>query len=143
VSALAPSALPGRRPSLVADIMARPVLTVATSDSLWDAWQLLFVSGLRHLVVLDQDGSTVGVLSDRNVLAEAPVTAEHLGSRRVADALAHVPIVFAKPSDAPDRAASVMAANAVEALPVLDDDDRLAGIVTESDIVKWVASTAR
>ena len=39
--------------------MSKPVLTVEIDASLWDAWQLLFVSGLRHLVVLDTDG-TVG-----------------------------------------------------------------------------------
>ena len=37
----------------VDEIMSAPVLTVEADATLWDAWQLLFVSGLRHLVVLD------------------------------------------------------------------------------------------
>lgn len=123
----------------VASIMSRPVLTVEASETLWDAWQLLFVSGLRHLVVLNRDGSTVGVLSDRNVLTEVPATAEHLSRRHVADVMAQVPLVHVGPDDSPVHAAEVMAANMVEAVPVLDDDGRLAGIVTESDVVRWVA----
>ena len=67
------------RLSTVAGIMSRPVLTVPMSATLADAWQLLLVSGLRHLVVLNANGSTVGVLSDRNVLAEVSATTEHLG----------------------------------------------------------------
>lgn len=126
-----------RLPS-VSEIMSRPVLTVEVTETLWDAWQLLFVSGLRHLVVLNVDGSAVGVLSDRNVLAEVPATADHLSQRYVADVLAQVPLVHVAPSDSPAHAAAVMTANMVEAVPVLESDGRLAGIVTESDIVRWV-----
>jgi len=68
-------------PITVGDIMSRPVLTVEVGESLWDAWQLLFVSGLRHLVVLDPDGASLGVLSDRNILAEVPATADHLSAQ--------------------------------------------------------------
>jgi CBS domain-containing protein len=130
--------LDGRRGPLVADLMSRPVLTVEVGESLWDAWQLLFVSGLRHLVVLDANGSSLGVLSDRSILAEVPATADHLSRRRVGDVLAMVPLVSVLPDDDPLTAARVMANNAVEALPVLDHAGRLLGIVTESDIVRWL-----
>ena len=124
----------------VADVMSRPVLTVEIVESLWDAWQLLFVSGLRHLVVIDRDGACMGVLSDRTILADVPATPEHLGSRRVRDVLARVPLVFVKPGDSPREAAKTMADHATEAVPVLDAEHRLVGIVTEHDIVHWVAS---
>jgi CBS domain-containing protein len=133
-------ALETGRPRVVADIMSRPVLTVEITETLWDAWQLLFVSGLRHLVVLNADGSALGVLSDRNVLAEVPATAEHLSRRHVADVLAQVPLVYVHPGDSPIHAADVMTANMVEAVPVVDDDGRLIGIVTEFDIVRWVVA---
>ena len=127
-----------RRGALVADLMSRPVLTVEIGESLWDAWQLLFVSGLRHLVVIDGDGSSLGVLSDRSILAEVPATADHLSRRRVGDVLAMVPLVSVLPDDEPLAAARVMVTNAVEAVPVLDGAGRLLGIVTESDIVRWL-----
>ena len=123
---------------LVRDIMSQPVLTVETDESLWDAWQLLFVSGLRHLVVIDTYGQTVGVLSDRNILAEVPATAEHLSSKRVLDVLARVPVVMIEPDADPRAAAAVMARATSEAVPVVDGDGRLVGIVTESDLVRWL-----
>lgn len=134
----AAEALQNRRGQVVADLMSRPVLTVEVGESLWDAWQLLFVSGLRHLVVLDGDGSSLGVLSDRSILAEVPATADHLSRRRVGDVLAMVPLVSVLPDDEPLTAARVMVANTVEAVPVLDRAGRLLGIVTESDIVRWL-----
>lgn len=130
------------RPPVVGDVMSKPVLTVEIDESLWDAWQLLFVSGLRHLVVLGHDGECLGVLSDRNILAEVPATAENLGRRRVRDVLAMVPVVSVDPGVSPVVAAQAMVANAAEAVPVLDGNGRLLGIVTESDIVRWLVDAA-
>lgn len=124
---------------VVADIMSQPVLTVEMGESLWDAWQLLFVSGLRHLVVLNDDGTCRGVLSDRSILAEVPATADNLRQRQVSDVLAMVPVVSVSPTDSPLTAARVMTRNASEAVPVVDDRGRLLGVVTESDIVRWLA----
>ena len=123
---------------VVADLMSRPVLTVEVGESLWDAWQLLFVSGLRHLVVLTSDGTSLGVLSDRNILAEVPATAEHLSHRRVGDVMAVVPLVSVLPTDSPLAAARIMVQNMVEAVAVIEPDGRLVGIVTEADIVRWL-----
>ncbi len=122
----------------IGEIMSKPVLTVEIGESLWDAWQLLFVSGLRHLVVLDDNGICIGILSDRNILADVPSTLEHLADRRVRDIIARVPIATTSPDVNPRAAAMVMREQAIEALPVIDND-RLVGIVTESDIVHWVA----
>jgi acetoin utilization protein AcuB len=136
------SALTSSRPvpATVGDIMSQPVLTVELGESLWDAWQLLFVSGLRHLVVIDASGQCVGVISDREILAEVPATHDHLGSKPVRDLLNRIPFLCAQPSDDPKATAGLMSTNHAEALPVLDDQDRLVGIVTESDVVRWIGN---
>ena len=125
---------------LVRDIMSQPVLTVEVDETLWDAWQLLFVSGLRHLVVIDKLGQSVGVLSDRNILAEVPATAEHLSGKRVSDVLARVPVSSIGPEADPREAANVMSHSTTEAVPVVEHDGRLVGIVTESDLVRWLGN---
>ena len=130
--------LGSRGDTVVADLMSRTVLTVEVGESLWDAWQLLFVSGLRHLVVIDDNGFSMGVLSDRSILAHVPATSEHLSGRRVGDVLAMVPLVSVLPDDDPMTAARIMVGNAVESVPVVDRAGRLLGLVTEADIVRWV-----
>ena len=122
------------------DVMSRQLLTVEVNETLWDAWQLLFVSGLRHLVVLDSDGHCRGTLNDRSILADVPVTPEHLKTRIVGDVTQRGPLIAARPGDHPRSIAAVMTANAVEAVPVIEDDGRVVGIVTEGDLVRWLAA---
>ena len=64
----------------VAEAMSRPVLSIEADESLWDAWLLLSVSGLRHVVVV-ADGHCRGVLSDRMILTDLPVSEERFRTR--------------------------------------------------------------
>ena len=125
--------------STAAEVMSRPVLTVDVHETLWDAWQLLFVSGLRHLVVLDRDGTCRGVLSDRNILADVPVTQEHLRTRYVGEVTAHTPVLRVEPNAQPRQVARIMVEHSAEAVPVVDAGGRVLGLVTEGDLVRWLA----
>jgi CBS domain-containing protein len=122
----------------VSQAMSRPVLTIDVSESLWDAWQLLSVSGLRHLVVVE-DGSCLGVISDRMIITDIPLEEERLRNRGVGDLLSRVPARSVLDTDALAEVARTMARYSVEAVPVLDAMGRLVGIVTGSDLVRWWA----
>lgn len=122
----------------VGDIMSSPVLTVETGETLWDAWQLMFVSGLRHLVVVDEQGMCVGVISDRMIVTALPTDADDLGARRICDLITASPDLRVEPAANPHAAAEAMVAFGAEAVPVIDTRDRLVGIVTEADLVRWL-----
>ena len=130
------------RPSdaaLGGELMSAPVLTAAVTDSLWDAWQMLVISGLRHLVVVDSSGGCLGVLSDRTVLSDIPTTIEHLGTMTIGSALERVPQLSISPERSVHEAAAIMSAHMVDAVPVITDEERLVGIITSADIVNWAA----
>lgn len=118
--------------------MSAPVLTTDLTDSLWDAWQLLSVSGLRHLVISGRDGECLGLLSDRQILAEIPTTKEHLGSRSVEDLINQASGVMITPEQSPRQAAHLMSEHGIEAIPVCTDDGKILGIVTQTDLVNWI-----
>lgn len=122
----------------LADVMTAPVLTVEVGESLWDAWQMLFVSGLRHIAVVNADGAFAGILSDRMILANAPLTAEALGSRIVGELVSTIPSVSLAPDASPVEAARRMSERSLEAIAVLDCRNKLVGIVTETDLVRWL-----
>lgn len=48
----------------------------------------------------------------------------------------NVPVITVTPHDSVKRAANLLALHGFTALPVVDDDDRLIGIVTEADLVR-------
>ncbi len=122
----------------VLSLMSQPVLTVDVGETLWDAWQLMFVSGLHHLAVV-REGRCTGVLSDRTLLADLPLTAEHLGRRRVQEVVSRVgPPALAPETDAV-HAATLMTQYGVEAIPVVDEVGRLMGLVSLADVVAAVA----
>ncbi len=123
----------------VREIMSAPVLTIALSDSLWDAWQMLSVSGLRHLIVLGRDNQCLGLISDRQILGEIPATADHLGAIQVSDLMAQVAQIFLSPERSPQEAAALMREHDLEAMPVCTPDGKIVGILTQTDLVKWIS----
>lgn len=123
----------------VQDIMSAPVLTIELSDSLWDAWQMLSVSGLRHLIVVGRDGECLGVINDRQILAEVPATVEHLGAISVRDIIGQASTIFLTPIHTPQQAAALMREHDLEAMPVCTEDGKIAGILTHTDLVNWIS----
>lgn len=122
---------------VVADIRHSPVMTIRSRDTLWDAWQLMFVSGMRNLAVVDECGSSIGVLSDRAILTDLPITEKHLAGRHVSD-------VMASPGSITDdtcaqEAASRMSRHSVDALPIVTEAGRPIAMLTAADLVDWVA----
>ena len=125
------------RAAHVGDVRCSPAVTVEAAESLWEAWQLMFVSGLRQLAVVGDAGTAAGVLSDRAILADLPLTEVHLSGRKVGD-------VMSKPGSVTTgttmhEAASLMARHAVDALPVVAADGRPRALLTASDVVAWLA----
>ena len=119
----------------VADIMSRRIVAIRSDADLTVALDTLTRAKLRHLVVVDPDRTCRGLLSAEHVLASIGTGARE---RRVAD---HVPLRQPRVHrDAPVReAAAQMVLHLVDALPVVDDDGRVVGVVTWSDIVRMVA----
>jgi len=128
----------------VAEIMTRDVVTVFEEDNLELVNQQLGVFRFRHLPVVD-DGRVVGILSQQDLLL---ATLEHgPGSNAAARAprflentfvrdVMHTEVTTVRPEEAVGEAAKIMLQHGFGALPVVDADGMLVGIVTELDIVR-------
>ena len=121
----------------VADVRHSPVMTIGADDTLWDAWQLMFVSGMRHLAVVDERGGSIGILSDRAILTDLPLTEKHLLGRHVSDVMSSPGCITDETST--QEAASRMARHAVDALPIVTETGRPIALLTAADLVDWVA----
>jgi len=127
-----------------ADIMSRPVVAVSTGTSIPRALQLLRQHDIKALPVVDEGRRVIGIVTRADMLGLNPRDLRQTLRRwfsigtptppRVAHHMkTHVQTIRA---DAPMSALVPLFANAGHHhIPVLDAEGRLAGIVTESDLV--------
>lgn len=126
---------------LVNKRMTRDPVTVSPAQSLADALRLTRARRLRHLPVV-QDGGVVGIVSDRDVRLAMPSPLTESDDRRVAflegtpiSAVMRGDVVTIGGSDTVEDAAKLMRRRRIGALPVVDAQGRLLGIITESDVL--------
>jgi CBS domain-containing protein len=121
----------------VADVMSVRLVTIAPNHSLLAAWELMARGGIHHLPVV-VNGRCLAVVDDRTV-AGALANPLALPRRLVSDVMpVRVHCVLA---DTPlRRAAEIMRAEHVTALPVVDQHLTLVGLVTDADVVAAVAA---
>jgi acetoin utilization protein AcuB len=125
--------------------MTTSVITIGPGESLADAYRVMRRHRIRHLPVVVGDGRLAGIVTQRDLLAASSsslsVPAEEervhlLGLARAVDAM-ETHLSVAAPDDLAADAGARMIRHKIGCLPVVADDGRLAGIVTEEDFVRW------
>ncbi|MFO7572119.1 MAG: CBS domain-containing protein [Gaiellaceae bacterium] len=116
---------------LVADHMARDLLTVVAEATLGEAAQRMVERGVGAVVVLDGE-HVAAILTERDVMKAVATGAE--GRWLVADWMTRHPDTI-EPTDTMDHAASLMIHGGYRHLPVVDER-RVVGIVSIRDVMR-------
>lgn len=134
------------RTTLVADLMTREVITLAEDQDFVSGAQVMQLERVRHLPVVRGE-RLVGLVTHRDLLraqaklmdalADAPKDEEVVVSVRVRDIMSEALITCSPDTPADDAARMMLDAKIGCVLVTNGDDERLAGIVTETDLVKW------
>jgi CBS domain-containing protein len=125
----------------VADIMTREPYVLGPDNTLKDARQLMAEHHIRHIPILSGEGSLIGMVTQRDVLAAADSSvlneAGGTGSRDDYVALSSImttPVQSIDERDSLRGTAIHLQKNKLGCLPVLLDG-KLVGIITDSDFV--------
>lgn len=127
----------------VKDCMTRPVVSVHSDALIWGAAELMRHRKIRHLPVVDREGHLVGIVTDRDlrqVIFDPSIqdrlgaATETLKAMRVREIMTWG-VITVRPGADIRAAARLMHEQKIGALPVVERD-RVAGILTESDVVK-------
>jgi CBS domain-containing protein len=118
------------------DLMTAHPTTVRSTAPVTRAVELLLELDVRHLPVIGDDGTLVGMLSDRDVRAYAG-TARARDEVRVVDVMSSATIAVDAEADA-GEIIDAMLENKVGAIPVVDGDGALVGIVSYVDVLRAV-----
>jgi acetoin utilization protein AcuB len=125
----------------VRDWMSPDPVAVAPTDTVREARMLLHRYGIRHLPVVERD-RVVGVVSDRDVRIDDVLLGQIAKTRDVDGVLGGVRTVASVMSSpahtirddaSMEAAARAMLSRRISALPVVDVDGALVGVVTTTD----------
>jgi CBS domain-containing protein len=112
----------------VSDLMTTNLITIKASEPLQEARADMEIGVIRHLPVIDDRGRLVGVVSDRDLLASRR-------AHRVADVMTREVITTRADAPAVD-AATTMLDNKISSVLVVNDDEQLVGMVTQTDYLE-------
>ncbi len=125
---------------LVRDHMSSPAVTIRTDTDYKAALRLMQEKSMHHLPVVDQAGQLVGIAAERDLLLAAM---HYLQSAVEVGDVMHRGAITAAPDMPIVEAADLMMTNKIGGLPVVDGDQHLLGIITETDIFKVLATALR
>ena len=128
----------------VRDRMSLPAVTITPDTPFQDALKLMHDHRFRRLPVVNKRGKLVGIVSERDLLYASPSPATSLNVWEIAYLLSKIQVreimtkeVITTTSDTPiEDAAHLMADNKIGGLPVVDERNRVVGVITETDLFK-------
>ncbi|HEY7221940.1 MAG TPA: CBS domain-containing protein [Candidatus Binatia bacterium] len=131
----------------VKDLMMKSPATLDQNETLDLAEDIMHLGRIRHMPVVE-DGKLVGIISQRDLFRSALITALGFGRKTSRTLIKSIRIkeimtrkvVTVGPDVNIKAAARLMTEKQIGCLPVVEDG-RLIGILTESDILGYVAES--
>ena len=131
----------------ISTIMSTNLITAKATDPTAKANEIFQENRIHHIPVIDDEGEVVGVVSKSDFLyllkgftenkVDTFVRAAKLRSFKMGEIMEDT--VETLPSSASIKdAISVLAQNRFRSLPIVDENNKLVGIVTPNDILKYI-----
>lgn len=119
----------------VKDLMKTNVLTIQPDMTVTEAGKLMSEKRVGSLVVVNNKGKIVGILTERDILTDIVAKGEELRDILVKNIMSkHV--ITIKPEKTIEEASKLMVKKKIKKLPVVENG-KIVGIITASDIVKF------
>lgn len=115
----------------VSEIMTSPVITVSSEMSLFEAYSILSVNEMRHLVVLSPVGKLCGVLTFSDLVQHVSYES-FVDMKRVGQVMTRA-VAVVSPRSSVKKALGMMAEKAMSCIVVANNKKPL-GIITERDV---------
>ena len=130
--------------TLARDLMSAPVLSLPSDSTLLDAWASMSHKGFHHVPVTSVHDTLVGIVSYRDLLHHVPelITAadKRQASRRRLAEIMTSRVISATPVTDIREIARAMLDERIHAVPFLDHNRRLVGILTTRDLLRSIAN---
>jgi CBS domain-containing protein len=115
-------------------------LTTTPEDSVYDAIRVMGEKNVGALVAME-GGQVVGVLSERDYSRKVVLQGRTSRDTKVGEIISR-PAITVRSKDGIEKCMELMTCNRIRHLPVVDDD-RLIGVISMGDLVRWVMQSQR
>jgi CBS domain-containing protein len=116
------------------ELMKKDVITVSPQDSVLQAARYMKDQNIGFIPVCDQDKKVVGTLTDRDITIR--VVAESKDFNTKVDSIMSKDVVSCRPTDDLEQAELLMMDKQKSRIVCLDDQGKLAGVISLSDIAQ-------
>ncbi len=140
---------------VVQEIMTEQVISLEPQDNLARAIEVMQDEEIRHVIIMDEQGKFVGLVSDRDILKNLPyagrrpssppkIFREHLFATDPWTTNFLMPIesvmvrkvLHISPGCSVCEAADILYTKKISCLPVVDEQEKLRGIITVTDMMR-------
>ena len=125
----------------VGKICVRAVHTASPDETVLEAARRMAREKTGTLVVLDLERLPIGILSDRDVMVRCVAEGKDPAAVLVSE-LMSTPVASVRETMPIEEALAQMATCRVRRVPVVDDDDRMVGILAVDDVIELLVEEA-
>lgn len=134
---------------LVRDRMTMTPVTITPDTPFMGAVRLMHRHRFRRLPVVDEDGRLIGIVSERDLLFALPsppaspsaLELDYLVSKLKIQDIMTRDVITTTPDAPIEEAARLILDRKIGGLPVVDDENQVVGVITETDIFRTFVET--
>ena len=121
------------------EVMTRDPICCLSTDTASKAAQLMRVVDVGSIPVVEDEQTLklVGIVTDRDLAIRVVADGRSANLTRVADVMSHE-IITCRANDDVQKAVDAMSLHQLRRIPVIDDDHRVVGIISQADIATRV-----
>ncbi len=110
------------------------VISIQPDVTVHTAMQTMITHHIGSLIVLDDQGQVIGIITERDILRECTARSEQVKTTLVQQVMTK-DLIISIPDDEVGYIMGVMTQNRIRHLPILDEG-RLEGLISIGDVVK-------
>jgi signal-transduction protein with cAMP-binding, CBS, and nucleotidyltransferase domain len=127
--------------SAVSEIMSSEDTVTITSESgntARDVAEVMVKKGISSVIVIDKKTKPIGIITEKDLVRR--VCLKNMSASRFAvEEIMSLPLITIMAYDSVDTASRIMTHNQIKHLVVLEEDNRICGLLSVTDITKHLA----
>jgi signal-transduction protein with cAMP-binding, CBS, and nucleotidyltransferase domain len=127
--------------SSVSEIMSAKEIVTAVADtgkSAQDIAQMMVEEKVGSVIIIDKKGIPIGIVTERDIVTRVCLK-DVAASRIKLEEIMSTPLISVMSYDSIDTASRIMIKNNIKRLAVLEEDNRIVGLLSVTDITRRLA----